>query len=99
MFQKQSIDFKTFFSIFTRFQLKISIQLNTVCVQYYMHITILIESFKAFTILIFAIFQHKSKIQKKNIKYKKRNIFLNKQLISANNNYLRIFLLQISFLF
>ena len=54
-----------------------------------MHIITFIESLEIFIIFVLATFQYKNKIQKKNIKYKKRNIFLNEQLTSADNNYLR----------
>ena len=64
LFQKRSIDFKTFFNIFTRCELKASIQLNTVCVQHYMHIITSIKLFKTFTTSVLIAFQHKSKTQK-----------------------------------
>ena len=91
LLQKQSIDFKTFFNIFTRFKSKALIRLNTVCVQYYMHITTSIELFELFITFILAAFQYKSKTQRKKTKYKEKNTFLNKQLISADNNYLKTF--------
>ena len=56
-----------------------------------MHIIISIELFEAFTTLIFTVFQHKSKTQRKNTRYKKGNIFLNEQLTSADDNYLKKF--------
>ena len=58
-----------------------------------MHIIILIKLLEAFFTFILTAFQYKSKIQRKNTKYKEKNISLNEQLISADDNYLRDFFL------
>ena len=72
LLQKQSIDFKTSFNIFTRFKSTTSIHLNTVCAQHHMHITTSTESFEAIITFSLAACKHKSKTQRKNTSLKWR---------------------------